>query len=35
MPVLLLSEQEAAWINLDMTEPKAMVRYLRPHPADL
>lgn len=35
MPVILLSEDEDAWLNPDMTEADEIVRYLRPYPDDL
>jgi putative SOS response-associated peptidase YedK len=35
MPVILLPEDEEAWLNPDMTETDDILRYLRPYPDDL
>jgi putative SOS response-associated peptidase YedK len=35
MPVILLPEDEDHWLDLDMSEPEAIVSLLRPYPADL
>jgi putative SOS response-associated peptidase YedK len=35
MPVILLPEDEDAWLDPDMTEVAAITQYLRPYPDDL
>ena|SRR5689334_14218252 len=35
MPVILLPEDEAHWLDPDLTEPEQIVSLLRPYPADL
>jgi putative SOS response-associated peptidase YedK len=35
MPVILLPEDEDAWLNPDLTEPEEILHYLRPYPDDL
>ena len=35
MPVILLPEDEDAWLDPDMTEVEALTSYLRPYPEDL
>ena len=35
MPVILLPEDEDAWLDPDMTEVEDIKRYLRPYPAEL
>jgi putative SOS response-associated peptidase YedK len=35
MPVILLPEDEEAWLNPDMTETDEILRYLRRYPDDL
>jgi hypothetical protein len=33
--LVLLPEQEDEWLNPDLTEPQAILPYLRPYPDDL
>jgi putative SOS response-associated peptidase YedK len=35
MPVILLPEQEEAWLDPSMTEPQEIVAYLQPYPDEL
>jgi putative SOS response-associated peptidase YedK len=35
MPVILLPEDEDAWLDPDMTEVEAITSYLRPYPDEL
>jgi putative SOS response-associated peptidase YedK len=35
MPVILLPDEEEAWLDPDMTEVEAITSYLRPYPAEL
>jgi putative SOS response-associated peptidase YedK len=35
MPVILLPDDEEAWLDPDMSEVQAITRYLRPYPAEL
>jgi putative SOS response-associated peptidase YedK len=35
MPVILLPDDEEAWLDPDMTEVEAITSYLRPYPAEL
>jgi putative SOS response-associated peptidase YedK len=35
MPAILLREDEAAWLNPDLTEPEQVLPFLRPYPDEL
>ncbi len=35
MPVILLPEDEEAWLNADLTEVEPLVSLLKPYPDDL
>jgi len=34
MPVILAPEDEAAWLDVDQSEPEQLLHFLRPYPAD-